>query len=484
MLILFLIFPPLIATLLIYFIKKSLNLSETLSFLSSFIQFAVSFLIAFEVVQKGSYSMSPYFEVDALGALLLTVTSSVGLAAISYNIGYIRQEINKNIINFAKGKQTYILINFFLMAMFLAIASTNPVITWISIEATTLSTVFLISFYNKPRSIEAAWKYLVINSLGLMLAFLGTIIFMVPVLPMLGHELLTWENITVLAEFLDPNLVKIAFVFIFVGYGTKLGFAPMHIWKPDTYTKAPIPATALLAGALMNVGLLPLLRFKVITDAAVGAYFTQGLFIFFGLLSVFIASFAIFKQENYKRMFAYSSVEHIGIILLGFGFGGLGIYAALLHMVYHSLAKSAVFLLLGNLFLKFSSPKIKNVTGLIHTLPITGALLTIGFLALVGLPPFGIFFTEFYIILAGMKSNPLIATVLIFLLGLIFFGLFRLINNMMFGETPKDIQKGEFSNWTYIPPLILLATLGVLSIFTPGYLQILLNNAAKLFSGG
>jgi hydrogenase-4 component F len=366
--------------------------------------------------------------------------------------------------------------------MFSAIASANPILTWIFIEATTLSTVFLISFYNKPSTIEAAWKYLIINSIGLLLAFFGTSLYLAAASPLLGSDFITWQNFAQVSAKLNPEVVKVAFIFVFIGYGTKLGIAPMHTWRPDAYSKAPIAAVVLLSGALMNVALLTIMRFTTITNKVVGAGFSETIFIFFGVLSLFIAAFSIFKQENYKRLLAYSSIEHAGIMLLGLGFGGLGIYAGLLHMVYHSLAKSAMFLLTGNISLKYNSRKIQAVSGMIHALPKTGILFMLGFLSLTGMPPFGTFLTKFYILSAGMSMYPFVTILVIFLLALIFFGFFKQVSSMLFGQVPEATKVGEYGILSLLPQAILLSFMLYLSFILPGWLQDLLQQSVLLFT--
>lgn len=480
MFILILVILPIIAILTSILGRKKLLVSETVSFISALLQVFASFYIAYQVLQNSSYDYSPIFRVDSLGAIFIVITSVVGLASVAYNIGYVREEVRRQII-FNRARQSYILINLFLAAMFFAITVANPILTWISVEATTLSTVFLISFYNKPSTIEAAWKYLVINSVGLMLAFLGTIIFLACATPFIQGDFITWQNITSVASSLDPAVIKMAFIFLLIGYGTKVGLVPMHSWLPDAHSQAPTPISAVLSGALLNIALLPILRFKIVTDIAVGNDFTQNLFIFFGAMSVILASLAIFRQENYKRMLAYSSIEHEAVILLGFGFGGLGTFAALLHMIYHSLAKSSMFLLSGNILLKYGSAKVKNVENLIGILPKTTILFIIGFLALTGVPPFGLFLSEFYIILAGIQAHPIVTPLIVFALALIFFGFFKQVSAMVFGKTPGGVASGEHSKWTIIPPTLLLSLLIILSLILPTPLLVLLNNAALMF---
>lgn len=482
MFILILLLSPILASAVALLMRRSQKAIEAFSFLSAATQVVVSLFIAYTVVLGGEYTFLSYFTVDSLTAIYILITSVVGLAAVGYNIGYVREEVAREIIGLGRARQSFIFINLFLLAMFLAITTTNPIITWIAIEATTLSTVFLISFYNKPTAIEAAWKYLVINSVGLMLAFLGTIIFLASATPFMHSDFITWQQILSVSLRLNPDVIKIAFIFLLIGYGTKVGLAPMHSWLPDAHSQAPSPISAILSGALLNIALLPILRFKIVTDATLGSgTFTQNLFIFFGVISIILASFAIYKQKSFKRLLAYSSIEHEGVILLGFGFGGLGIYAGLLHMVYHSLAKSSMFLLSGNILLKYDSTKIKNVINMMGLLPKTGILFIIGFFALTGMPPFGLFLTEFYIILAGIKVHPLVTILVVCALALVFFGFFKQVSSMMFGQASKEIKAGEYSLWTVIPPFLILCLLLWFSVVFPSPLLALLQGAACLF---
>ena len=292
--------------------------------------------------------MVPIFSWMRWALVVLLTVAVVGFASSFYSIGYLRGEVAKGIVGFRRVKQYFVLFQLFLLAMFYAIITVNPILMWIAIEATTLSTAFLISFYNKPTAMEAAWKYLIINSIGLLLGFLGTLLFFAP-LSDPADTFVTWRLLQEAgAAGLNPLLVKIAFIFVLIGYGTKAGLAPMHTWLPDAHSKAPSPISAMLSGALLNCALLAILKFKSIADVVLGTAFSQNLLIFFGIISIAIPAFIIIVQKNYKRLFAYSSVEHMGIITLGFGFGGLGSFAALLHMVYHSLAKSILFFSAGN----------------------------------------------------------------------------------------------------------------------------------------
>ncbi len=274
-----------------------------------------------------------------------------------------------------------------------------------------------------------------------------------------------------------------AFIFVLIGYGTKAGLAPMHTWLPDAHSKAPSPISALLSGALLNVALLAILKFKMITDVALGVTFSQGLLIFFGTLSIGIPAFIIIVQRNYKRLFAYSSIEHIGIVTLGFGFGGIGSFAALLHMIYHSLAKSVLFFSAGNIFLKYGSTKIDNVKDVLQMLPVTGRILLLGFLAIAGVPPFGIFITEIYILAAGIAGHPVVVIAVLVFLALIFIGFLRYVKGMAFSGPARSlsfVSSGESNYLTVVPPVALLAVLITLGFYLPPPLKASLDAAAAL----
>ena len=336
------------------------------------VEIAAVVTVVLQVFSNGSYEYGSYLAVDSLGAIVLLTVGMVGTAAAFYSIGYLREEVRKQIIGFSRVRQFFILFHLFLTAMFFAIITLSPIGMWIAIEATTLSTAFLISFYGKSSSMEAAWKYLIINSIGLLLGFLGTLLFLTASESGMSR-FIDWDALVADAGSMNPMLAKIAFIFVLIGYGTKVGLAPMHTWLPDAHSKAPSPISAMLSGSLLNVAMLAILKFKMVTDAAVPHSYSRNLLIFFGVISITIPAFIVIVQKNYKRLFAYSSIEHMGIIALGFGFGGLGAFGALLHMIYHSLAKSVLFFSAGNILLKFGSTKIIRIRGVLSALPVNGS---------------------------------------------------------------------------------------------------------------
>lgn len=474
------IFASFLIAVIIALLLKHRRVIEVVSVIASFIGLIGSFLVAFKVASLDDYSPFTFVTVDALGAILMLVVSCVGLLTAIYSISYLRRETEKEVIGLTRVRQYFILLNLFLFAMFLAITTSNPILAWISIEATTLSTAFLISFYNKPSSIEAAWKYLIINTIGLLFGFFGTILYMTAVSSLGEKGFVSWQLITANVTHMDPLIAKIAFIFVLIGYGTKVGLAPMHTWLPDAHSKAPAPISALLSGVLLNVALVIVLRFKIITDAVVGLYFTQHLLIVFGLVSIFIAALIIITQKNYKRLLAYSSIENMGIMAIGFGLGGLGVLGATLHMIYHALIKSSLFLSAGTIFLKYSSTKIAKVKGMLTAMPITSIFFVLGFFAIMGTPPFGIFFSKFFILSEAIKTYPVVCVLALLLIVILFVGFFRHVSSMVFGSKPDEIEAGE-NIWLLLPPLVLIIVFVFLSFYIPPFLSTLINRVVSTY---
>lgn len=470
---------PLLAALILLLVKKKTWILEFLTIFSSGLIFIFSILIAKVVIENQSYGYLNWLSLASLGTILLVLITLIGFMTAIYSVGYLRAEVDKEIIGFSRVKQYFVLFNLFLMSMVFAVSTVSPIITWIAVEATTLSTAFLISFYNKSSSVEAAWKYLIINSVGLLLALLGTVLFLSS---SSGHtSLISWQNVLANSASLNPSIVRIAFVFVLIGYGTKMGLAPMHTWLPDAHSKAPAPISGLLSGVLLNIAMFTILRFKVITDSVVGYGFASNLMIYFGLFSIVLSALVIYLQKNYKRLLAYSTIEHMGIIALGIGFGGLGTFAAFLHMIYHSLAKPMLFLASGNIFLKYSSTKMPKVTGLFRVIPFTAALFLIGILAITGVPPFGIFMTELSILAAGIGSHPVIVVITIFALALVFVGFLKHTTGMLFGENSSETEAGEIGLINTVPLVILAIVLISLSLYLPAPVKILLERATLIF---
>lgn len=435
------------------------------------VHLSMTAVLVFRVAHEGTVMYSSYLALDALGALFAGVVAIVGSVAALYSVGYLRKETERGAIGMHRVRQFYTLFNLFLFSMFAAVIMTHPILMWVAIEATTLSTVFLISFYGKPNTVEAAWKFLIINSVALLLGFLGTLLF-ISTQATFGSSWFFPEGSAA-----APELLKIAFILVLIGFGTKTGFAPLHTWLPDAHGMAPAPISSLLSGALLNVSFFALLRFKGLIDPVVGPGFSQTLFIAFGILSVVTAALLIFNQRNYKRLLAYSSIEHMGIMALGFSVGGAGALAALVHMIYHAITKSLLFLSSGTIVTTYGTAKISGVRGLRRALPFTTPLFVLGLLSITGVPPFGIFLTELSIIASLMIAHPLIAGILLCSLILVFIGVMKHITAMMSGDAPDEILKGCENGWTIVPLCLLALLLLGFSVGIPDVLNTLLHNA-------
>lgn len=478
---LLLAFPVLAAAFTALMPRSQKELLEYVALAVALGEALLALFIIGDVLRFGVAATSEIFQTDALGAFVLFFTTIVGLAATVHSIGHLREEVRKDIIGFRRVRQYFVLFHLFFFAMFLAAATTSPLVMWVAIEATTLAAAFLISFYNKPSALEAGWKHLIINSVGLLLGFLGTLLFLnAAATAGNGDAFVSWSTLRELGPSLSPLLVTVAFVFVFLGYGTKVGLVPMHTWLPDAHSKAPIPISSLLSGVLLNVALVAILRFRAVADGVVDPSLSQTLLIVFGVLSLVVAALIIFIQKNYKRMLAYSSIEHMGILSLGFGIGGAATVPSLFHMLYHALLKPILFLSAGNFFLKYSSTKIANVRGALTLLPISSIFFLAALLSVAGIPPSGIFFTKLAILAEGVMAHPYVVGVALLSLAVVFAGFIRHATSMLFSEAPRDLEKGEQSGWTLVSLGFLAIIFVTLSFWIPAPLDLLIESAAEI----
>jgi len=419
------------------------------------------------------------FRVDALSALMVAIITFLGAIAALYAVGYIRAELDD--AHLSRARLFFTLFHLFIFTMLVAVTTDNLGVMWIAIEGTTLATVFLVNLRQTRTSLEAAYKYLILSSVGIALAFIGTALLYYAGAAKAGEISVNWSALRAAAGSLNAEAVRLAFVFIVIGYGTKAGLAPMHTWLPDAHSEAPAPISALMSGVLLNVGLYAMIRFKTVVDAAVGPEFAARLLIGIGLFSVLVAAAFLVRQRNYKRMLAYSSVEHIGIICLGLGFGGYwGLLGALLHMVNHALSKSLLFILSGNILIKYHSAEIREVRGLLHGAPWTGGLFLAGMFALIGLPPFAPFISEFIIFRAGFENHPWAAATGVILLVVVFGGMLASLNRMLYGEPPADLPRGDALRVWLAPLAANFALLLVLGLTLPSPLVVALEQVLKI----
>jgi hydrogenase-4 component F len=419
---------------------------------------------------------------DALSAVMVVVVSGLGAVAAVYALGYVRSVFD--VEHTPQARLFFLLFHVFIFTMLLAVTTDNLGIMWVAIEGTTLATVFLVNVHNTRTSLEAAYKYLILSSVGIALAFVGTVLMYYAGTARSGEIAVNWTSLYAAALSLDPQVVRLAFVFILVGYGTKAGLAPMHTWLPDAHSEAPAPISALMSGVLLNVGLYALMRFKAVADLAVGTGFSSGLLLGIGLLSLAVASAFLLTQRNYKRMLAYSSVEHMGIVCLGLGFGGYwGTFGALLHVVNHALSKSMLFMLSGNILLKYRTTDVGGVRGLLRASPLTGVAFLAGTLALVGLPPFGPFISEFIIFRAGFETHAWVAGVGVALLVVVFAGMLGSLNHMLYGDPPEGMSRGDALLWSNAPLVVNFALLLVLGLTLPAPIVEALEQALRVLGG-
>ena len=406
-------------------------------------------LIASGILLKNSVCSSApvaffyFIYLDTLSAFFIFVISVVVFAAALYSIGYIDNDVEKGTITRQKAKTYYILFNLFCASMFFVPAVNNCGMLWVAIEMTTLISAFLVGFYNTKKSVEAAWKYIIICSVGIIFALLGTILFSYADSLLEGTNTLNWTDMIANASRMDKNILKIAFIFILVGYGTKAGLAPMHTWLPDAHSQAVAPISALLSGVLLKTALYAILRFGLIVINGVGFSYFGNLLVLFGIISLVISGGFILVQKDLKRLLAYSSIEHMGIISIGFGLGTpLTIAGALLHVFNHAVTKSFMFFGAGNIVSTYKKHNIKALRGVIKTLPFTGIMTLLGMFALTGFPPFSIFVSEILIILgAFLKGSYGIAATLLLFLSIIFGSFIFNYGKMLFGNLPKELKK-------------------------------------------
>ncbi|OLA97644.1 MAG: hypothetical protein AUH20_00615 [Candidatus Rokubacteria bacterium 13_2_20CM_69_15_2] len=408
--------------------------------------------------------------VDALSALLAFGVSVVGALAAWLGPGLGGEED----YDAAEIRRFRIFVNLFTFTMLFAVSTNNVGFMWIAIEATTITSAVLIPLHLSKASVEASWKYILLSSVGIALAFAGTVLAYVDFVTIVGRqdEALNWPVLVAAAPLLDPEVMRLAFVFVLVGYGTKAGLAPMHTWLPDAHAEAPAPLSAMMSGVLLAVALYAVIRWEAVANATVGAAFTERFLLGLGLLSLGMAAFSLVRQHNYKRLLAYSSIEHTGLVCVGLGLGPLGTFAAMLHLLNHTLAKSMLFFLSGRVLQRYRTTQIGKVAGLLQTMPATGGLFAAGLLALAGLPPFGIFISEFALLRAGFAAGRFWTMGLVLvLLTVAFVGVIAHLNRMLYGVPSSEVPRGEPSRWPLVPLTLCLAALVVLGLAIPPPLE-------------
>jgi len=446
---------------------------------------ALSGLAACAAFRRGQISAAGgWFMLDALSAYHLVVMTAIFVLSALYAVGYFDVEIERGEFTLAQARRYASLWFGSLSAMLLVLLSNNLGVMWVGIEATTLLTAFLICIHLSPGALEAMWKYLLMCSVGVAVAFTGTLLIAASTGPagLRGTDVLLWTHLRESVSRLDPMLLKAGFIFLVVGYGTKAGLAPMHNWLPDAHSQAPAPVSALFSGFLLNAALYCILRCLPLVEAATGdTGWARGILVAFGLLSILVAAVFIAAQHDVKRLLAYHSVEHLGIIALGFGLGGLGTFAALFHTFNHSLCKSLSFFAAGRLGQIFKTHEMERMTGSLEVSPVWGLGIVASLLALIGMVPFSLFMSEFQMLKAAVDGGRFgVLVVFLFGTGTVFVGVLGNALRLGWGK-PGPVEAEISTNWLDVllvaAPLVVLLVLGV---WMPGTFRAALDQAAAV----
>jgi hydrogenase-4 component F len=466
--------------------SRDRRLVEVLQCGQAGILIAAAALVVGQVVAEGQASVGLFLQADAMSAWLDLIIGAVGGTGTLYAVGYLGEELDQGRVPMRRYRQFFFLFDFYLAAMLTAVNVDNVAIMWIAIEGSTLSAALLIGFERSKAALEAGWKYVILSSVGIALALFGTILVYYSSEQVLGvtSEALRWSELYRTADTLDPTAIKLAFVFVLIGYGTKAGVAPMHTWLPDAHAEAPTPVSAMLSANMLAVAVYAILRFKAVTDRTAGAAFSGKLMVGLGLLSVTIAAVFLLAQRDYKRLFAYSSIEHIGIVLIGFGIGGAGVFAALWHLLNHALAKSTAFYGSGLVLLRHHHRMLERVPGLLRQMPLAGGAILIAGVALSGMPPFGLFASEVLIAVGAYAAKPEVAYGLLSLLTLAFATLLYQVLRMAMGDPLEAGTALGRRNQTFMSAAIWLnlAALGTIGLQVPAGCAKLLGAIGRIFS--
>ena len=417
---------------------------------------------------------------DDLNIVFIVLNSFVGFTASVFSATYIAHEVQTGRLTPGYLRFYHAMYQAMMFGMNLALVANNIGLMWVAIELATLATVLMVGIYRTHEALEAAWKYFILGSVGIGFALFGTILIYMAAQPVTGEGIpaMVWSNLVQRAGDFDPALLNIAFIFLLLGYGTKVGLAPLHAWLPDAHAEGPTPISAVLSGLLLNVALYAVLRFKMLLAANPGALAPGPLMMSMGLLSLIFAAFMLYRRRDIKRLFAYSSIEHIGIIVFAFGLGGpLANFAGLLQMTMHSLAKSAIFFAVGHISQAKGTQRIAEIRGLTVSHPVLGWALVLGVVAIAGMPPLGIFMSEFLVVSSTFAREAWLAIPLVFGLLVAFGALLLRLNSLAFGEPSGDAARAKAS---YLPMFAHLALVLAAGVYLPPALVIWFQNVAGM----
>jgi hydrogenase-4 component F len=423
---------------------------------------------------------SPFVMIDDLNIVFVALSTFVGFTTSVFSASYVEHEVEIGRLTPTYLRFYHAMYQVLMFAMNLALIASNIGLMWVAIEIATLTTVLMVGIYRTHEALEAAWKYFILGSVGIAFALFGTILVYMAAQPVVGEgiEAMVWSALVEHAAAFDPALLNLAFIFLLLGYGTKVGLAPLHAWLPDAHAEGPTPISAVLSGLLLNVALYAVLRFKILLAGNPEALAPGPLMVILGLVSLIFASLMLYRRRDIKRMFAYSSIEHMGIIVFAFGMGGpLANFAGLLHMTMHSLTKSAIFFSVGHIAQVKGTQRMSDIGGLTETHPWLGWGLVLGVVAICGMPPLGIFMSEFLIVSSTFAREPLLAILLVAGLLMGIGALFLRLNQVAFGEPRGPVAPATAS---YVPMFVHLGLVLGAGIFLPGPLVTWFQHVARL----
>jgi hydrogenase-4 component F len=426
-----------------------------------------TFAAALALLAAGRPEPGPYLLVDDLNIVFVVLGTFVGFTTSLFSASYIQHELDSGRLTQGYLRFYHAMYQALMFAMNLALVANNIGLMWVAIELATLTTVLMVGIYRTPAALEAAWKYFILGSVGIALALFGTILVYMAAHPVIGpgRDAMVWTNLIRHAAAFDASLLNLAFIFLLLGYGTKVGLAPLHAWLPDAHAEGPTPISAVLSGLLLNVALYAVLRFKLLLAANPAALAPGPLMVTMGLVSVVFAAFMLYRRRDIKRFFAYSSIEHMGIVSFAFGMGGaLANFAGLLHMVFHSLTKSAIFFAVGHVSQVKGTQKIADIGGLTVSHPWLGWGLVAGVVAISGLPPPGMFMSEFLIVSSTFARQQLLAIPLVLGLLVALGAMLRTLNGVAFGPVRGAVAPSRAS---YLPMYAHLAIVLVAGVYLP-----------------
>ena len=485
-----LLIAPLAISLACFALRSQENrkLCTALHVTGLFLMFVFSLKVIADVLTyQQLIALNHWIYIDSLSAIFIGLIGIVGSLAGVYSIGYMNHEFQDGHIDARTYNNYHGFLHLFFFTMLISVTTNNIILMWVAIEATTLSSAFLVGTYKHRTSLEAAWKYIVICSVGVAFGLYGTILTFSDANSLLADptQAIFWSEINQQASGLNSTLMHLAFAFVLIGFGTKCGLFPMHTWLPDAHSEAPSPVSAILSAVLLNCAMLVVLRYYVLVSKAVGETYPQTLLLVFGLLSTGIASFFIIMQHDIKRKLAYHSIENMGLISFAFGLGGpIGMFAGLLHTITHSLAKALLFCASGNILLKYRSRDIQYVRGMWIVSPVTAVLFVGGALALGGVPPFGMFASEFAIVVAGIYSgNVWLAILCLIFLTIALSGLTTMLLKTVLGKPTDGVEIGETNKSSLVVLTIYLLLLLAMGLYIGEPILQLLKNSVGIILG-